>query len=596
MTKRTVLLAVVVGLFLACSSGPESAPSGTDGVSPGSGATGSGATGGGTSLGGAGGVGGAGTGGSGAVAEPGTIIIQEDELGFSAVDGLILPRQGSTSVTGYTGTGFADGDSGVGKTISWSVEAATAGEYPLIWRYAFGGTMTNLRDAELRVNGVTRTPSVTFPYTGTWNDWQETASLPVRLDAGQNFIQLIALHESGLANVDYVKLIGEGLTPSTPSFSLTLSTNDPAGGSVSYEPLQDFYPQGTQITLHAVPNPGYFFQSWSGDVTGIAADHTFAIQANTAVSAVFLPEGTVQDPGLVGYASVQDDMGTPYIVTGGALGQTVTATTLEELETNLGRPEPLVVQFSGQFQGADEISIASNKTLLGVGADAHLLGIGLSVNGSRNVIVRNVAVSHVVADGTSPVNDAIEITGGARNVWIDHCALFSDRLNGEDYYDGLLEIKNGASFITVSFTEFYDHFKVSLISSGDEQVGDTVIRATYHHNYFHDVGSRLPSIRFGKAHVFNNYYVNVATTGVNSRMGAVVKVENNYFLSSDDSIGSWDSAQPGTWDVSDNIFDACTGSQPTTSNGSLVLPYQYSVDAPADVPALVMAGAGVGRL
>lgn len=85
----------------------------------------------------------------------------------------------------------------------------------------------------------------------------------------------------------------------------------------------------------------------------------------------------------------------------------------------------------------------------------------------------------------------------------------------------------------VSWSNIHDHFKASLISSGDEQVGDTVIRATYHHNYFHDCGSRLPSIRFGRAHVFDNYYFN-NTTGscVDSRMAAVAKAESNYFSSS----------------------------------------------------------------
>src|SRR5262245_51004535 len=76
-----------------------------------------------SSGGGSGGASGSAGTGTGAVSEPGLTYIQEDELGFSAVDGLILPRQGSTSITGYTGTGFADGNPGVGTTISWSMIA-----------------------------------------------------------------------------------------------------------------------------------------------------------------------------------------------------------------------------------------------------------------------------------------------------------------------------------------------------------------------------------------------------------------------------------------------------------------------------------------
>ena len=126
------------------------------------------------------------------------------------------------------------------------------------------------------------------------------------------------------------------------------------------------------------------------------------------------------------------------------------------------------------------------------------------------------------------------------NVWVDHCELYSDLTHDKDYYDGLLEIKNGAAFITVSWCHIHDHYKASLISSGDEQVGDTVIRATYHHNYFHNCGSRMPSIRFGKAHIFSSYYVNnFGGTGVNSRMGAVVRVDGNYFQTMENPIGFW---------------------------------------------------------
>jgi pectate lyase len=528
---------------------------------------------------------------------PAVTIIQEDEPGFCAVDGKVLPREGSTSIAGYTGGGFADPDPGAGTSISWSVQAATAGSYSLVWRYAFGGAATNLRDARLLINDVVVADPVSFPYTGTWNDWQETTPLAVGLVQGSNYIRLEALGPGGLGNIDFLKLIGDGITPDTPRFSLTVASGNPTGGTVGYTPVEASYPYGTNVTLTATPSDGYFFQSWSGDVSSAQATFTFPLAKNTAVEALFLPNGTTQDPGLVGYAAVQDDQGTPYLVTGGSLGATVTAATLDELKSYLGSPDPYVVSFSGLLAGADAISVASNKTLLGVGDSAHLDGIGLTINGARNVIIRNVAISHVLAASATDANDAVEITGASRNVWIDHCELFSDLLNGKDYYDGLLDIKNESSFITVSSTVFHDHYKVSLVSSGDEQVADTVIRVTYHHNYFYNCGSRMPSIRFGRAHVFNNFYqADNFGSLVNSRMGAVVKVESNYFLSSQDAIGSWDSPTVGTWDVGNNLFDQCTGLLPTTSTGSLTLPYAYTADAPGDLPTAIPASAGVGKL
>ena len=148
---------------------------------------------------------------------PGITIIQEDQPGFAAVDGKVYPRQGSTNVTGYTGTGFADGDPGVGKTIGWSVKAETAGTYMLVWRYAFGGLATNLRDGKPMINGAVAADAVTFAYTTDWNIWQETPALAVQLAAGSNFIQLQAINASGLANIDYLMILGEGITPTTPA-------------------------------------------------------------------------------------------------------------------------------------------------------------------------------------------------------------------------------------------------------------------------------------------------------------------------------------------------------------------------------------------
>jgi pectate lyase len=80
-------------------------------------------------------------------------------------------------------------------------------------------------------------------------------------------------------------------------------------------------------------------------------------------------------------------------------------------------------------------------------------------------------------------------------------------------------------------------------------------------------------------------------------MGAVVRVEGNYFQSVENPITSLDSAKIGYWDVTGgNTFVSCTGGQPTTSTGMLTPPYTYTVDPVADVPTAVPAAAGVGKI
>lgn len=506
------------------------------------------------------------------------LIIQENELGFCAIDGQIL-----TSVQGYTGDGYADTDYGVGKSITWQINVPDSGTYVIRWRYGNGGTVED-RNATLLINGVVAKDTIYFPHTGTWTNWTMSDSLFLDLAAGDNKVRIEAQLPSGLGNYDYMSVLGEGVTGSqcTPSYIISsLNTNIPDGGSLSYGPEQKYYDEGTQITLKAHANPGYFFHSWSGSAASTDSVFTFRINSNVDITANFYPDGTEQDPDAAGYATVQDDNGTPFLLIGGALGETVQATTLAQLKTYLESEDPYTVEFSGHLIAADEIDIKSNKTLIGVGDTNHLQGIELSISNARNVIIRNMIISHVTPQ------DAIEING-AKNIWIDHCDLHSDRNHGKDYYDGLLDIKNEASFITVSWTKIHDHYKAILMASNDYSYGDSIARITFHHDYFYNLSSRVPAIRFGKAHLFNNYYQNV-DDGINPRMGACARVERNYFAGGGDAVFFSNSLEPGAAQLINNHF----GSSSVVSgyNCELEIPYEYEnlLDQVEDVPEIITA-------
>lgn len=503
-------------------------------------------------------------------------IIQENELGFCSVDGTIM-----TSVAGYTGDGYADTDRGIGKSISWAIAAETAGPCSLSWRYGNGGGSGD-RPARVLINGATAIESFSFQHTGEWTNWTDSDTVVVDLNAGVNTIRLEAHSVDGLGNYDYLTVIGEGFSPADcmPDYTLLVSQNDSAAGTISYEPVQNYYNEGTLVTLRAQANPGYFFQSWSGDVSSADSVFTFPMLHNVEVSALFLPVGTTADPDLVGYAAVQDDQGTPYIVTGGSLGETVEANTYEELQQYLSSPEPYVVQVSEHIVGTEDLKVTSHKTLIGLTENAHLQGIELEINGARNVIIKNMKISHV-----TPA-DAVVITGECKNIWLDHCELFSDRDHGTEYYDGLLDIKNESAFITISWCKIHDHFKTSLISSGDQAVADSVIRVTYHHNYFYNCGSRLPSIRFGTAHVFNNYYKN-CDTAINSRMGACVRVERNYFTHVGTAVMMEYSPERGSVQLIDNYFGTANYSETPACVLEVPYPYDHILDETADLPVLI---------
>ena len=201
-----------------------------------------------------------------------------------------------------------------------------------------------------------------------------------------------------------------------------------------------------------------------------------------------------------------------------------------------------------------------------------LTNSGFRVRQSTNVIFRNLKF------GTACKKcDTVAIDESTK-VWVDHCDFSSAGLTGgKDDYDGLLDVTHAADDVTISWNKFSNHWKGSLVGHSDSNAGEDTgkLHVTYHHNYFTNVNSRLPSLRFGTAHVYSNCYENIPTSGVNSRMGAIARVENNYFLNVQLAmVTDLDSDIEGSIQ---NIGNVLAGSTTTriTKAGSLSVPYSY---------------------
>lgn len=513
------------------------------------------------------------------------LIIQEETLGVCTMDGTV---DSAATAAGYTGKGYANIDNGVGAGMSWSFTVTTDGIYKVIWRYALGGADVTSRDAKLLLNNSFSGDTVKFPHTDSayWNNYKLTDTVSLTMQAGTNKIHLFSITSKGLPNIDYFHIIGSGIEPAQciPSFVFTLAASDTNFGKASYLPVKEFYNDGEEITVIATVKTGYFFHSWSGEESGTQNPLTFKIKKNTNLTALFYPDGTTMNAEIAGYATVQHDNGTPYILTGGAAGPVVDANTIFELIKYLGDDKPYTVRLSKFIKGnsATEIKIKSNKTFIGTNDTAHLEGIKIALEGARNVIIRNITFSKVLS------NDLIELNAGSKNIWIDHCEFYTDRDHddNEDYYDGMLDIKNESSFISVSWCYFHDHNKGILVSSGDGSYQDSIQRMTFHHNYFYNCNARLPSIRFGKAHIYNNYYEK-CNTAINTRMNACVKVEYNYFYNAGTGIGMLYSPIPGGVDLGENIFENTSHSDSPTCELSVPYEYKSIVDSTEDLPEII---------
>ncbi|WP_425266941.1 pectate lyase family protein [Caballeronia pedi] len=174
-----------------------------------------------------------------------------------------------------------------------------------------------------------------------------------------------------------------------------------------------------------------------------------------------------------------------------------------------------------------QLRLPSNVTIDGRGYRVTLLDYGFGVYGRSNVIL-----THLTIDGRlRTFTQAVDIASGSRNVWIDHLDLsrFAARL---------VNVKNGATDVTVSWVKFHDDDKVMLVNNITSKNlfehfdRDSIARVTIHHSYFVDTMQRNPRAQFGTVHLYNNLLENWDFYGMSFSLEAKALVEGNIFVNS----------------------------------------------------------------
>jgi len=332
-----------------------------------------------------------------------------------------------------------------------------------------------------------------------------------------------------------------------------------------------------------------------------------------------VPSYIASDPKPIGWAS----QGTA--TTGGGTATPILVTTLAQFKSEVTGTAAKVIYVKGEF-AADSINLGSNKTIIGCSSGAKIqghLGIG---SGSSNVIIRNLKISgYGVGDctkdpsfdsgtGCSSGADAISVNGSAHHVWFDHCLVM-------DGTDGNLDITNDADFVTVSWTKF--SYTPRTDNVGDDSTGAAghrfsnlvggtdskptgwpstrPLNVTWHHNWWADgVVERQPRVRFGRNHLFNNYYNSTASNYcVRAGIEASILLEGNAFegVKSPHQFNSTENEGTayialGSNDRA-NSYTSTSGDQTKEGGGSpFTPPYTYQVTTASGVAAAVKAGAG----
>ncbi|GAA2357955.1 pectate lyase [Dactylosporangium salmoneum] len=285
-----------------------------------------------------------------------------------------------------------------------------------------------------------------------------------------------------------------------------------------------------------------------------------------------------------------------------------------------------------------KIDVGANTTVYGL-RNARLIGGNLLLTNVSNVIIRNVTFvdAHDCFPAWTPTDgadgnwnslyDNITLTGST-NVWIDH-DTFTDGANqdsdqpvyfGRPYqvHDGLADVIKGSDYVTMSYNNMFEHDKSVLIGSTNTPGVDVgKLRVTMHHNRFANLGQRTPRVRFGQVDVYDNYFyatdedtfVYALGVGVQSAIYA----ENNFVLRSADTplsafVYDWGGtamtekgtlARVGTGPVVpvNLLAEYNAAHDPDIAPDAGWTPVlRASLDPAADVPRIVSACAGAGKL
>lgn len=247
---------------------------------------------------------------------------------------------------------------------------------------------------------------------------------------------------------------------------------------------------------------------------------------------------------------------------------------------------------------------AENVSLIGVEDKAIFDGVGIRLyKNVNNIIIQNLTIKEVSTNG----GDAISLESNISNVWIDHNEIYAAGGEAEGF-DSLIDMKSGIKTVTVSYNHLHDSGRGGLVGSSSGDTDNTEI--TFHHNWYETIDSRTPLFRGRLGHSYNNYFNNISKSAINTRVGAEILIESNYFENVKNPIGTFYTSSMGYYDAVGNVFGDGVTWVPDESNNEypagpdfdseyhidINVPYPYNLDPADEIEAIVKANAGVGKL
>ena len=265
-------------------------------------------------------------------------------------------------------------------------------------------------------------------------------------------------------------------------------------------------------------------------------------------------DGTLRNDAIVIYVTAENvnNFTTPWGTTGigGAAGLFHENNARNRTGANAGRmidAVPVAIRFIGTVPtpatvrtgNMIRVGRSANFTFEGVGHDARLLRWGLNIN-SSNVIIRNLTFEGYPDDainlegwggttGQWPTigNGLLAPESGtgnrvSTNIWITQ-NTFIDNNSG----DGAIDASNHSSYFTMSWNRVYDGGRLTNLGSTQNNIR---FRASVHNNFVSNNESRVPRVRWGQVHFYNNVIDGANIYAIGAGHHASVIAEGNYFV------------------------------------------------------------------
>ncbi|KAL1197202.1 putative pectate lyase 9 [Cardamine amara subsp. amara] len=201
--------------------------------------------------------------------------------------------------------------------------------------------------------------------------------------------------------------------------------------------------------------------------------------------------------------------------------------------------EPLWIVFKSDMviNLKQELIMNSFKTIDARGANVHIAnGACITIQYITNVIIHGLHIHDCKKTGNTKVisspsqagwrdladGDAINIFGSS-HIWIDHNSL-------SNCTDGLVDVVQGSTAITISNNHFTHHDEVMLLGHKDSYTQDKMMQVTIAYNHFGEgLKQRMPRCRHGYFHVVNNDYTHWEMYAIGGSANPTINSQGNRY-------------------------------------------------------------------